>query len=109
MQGGKGEAVVRYREPYPTWTPKESCRRQWGIVGFPKGQTKLRKKCIIIFHLLVVYKSNNTLKRKVLFRESLKNPLDFVYAYLGLNLTALVWQTIYDSLFYLKSAIVDDN
>ena len=29
MQGGKGEAVVSYREPFPT--------QQMGYIGFPEG------------------------------------------------------------------------
>jgi hypothetical protein len=56
MQGGKGEAVVSYREPFPT--------RQMGYHRLSQRANKIEKKCIIIFHLIAVYKSNHTLKLK---------------------------------------------
>jgi len=36
-KASEGEAVVDYRQPSAMKTPRESGRRPWGIIGFPKG------------------------------------------------------------------------
>ena len=56
MQCGKGEAVVNYREPFPT--------QQMGIIGLSQRVNKIEKKGIIIFYLRPVYKSNHTFEIK---------------------------------------------
>jgi hypothetical protein len=56
MQGGKGEAIANYREPFST--------QQMGYHRLSLRVNKIEKKCITIFHLLAVYKSNYTLKIK---------------------------------------------
>ena len=56
MQGGKGEAVVNYREPFPT--------RQMGYHRFSQRVNEIEKKFIIVFNLQAVNKSNFALKIK---------------------------------------------
>jgi len=57
MQGGKVEAVVIYREPFPT--------QQMGYHRLSQRENKIEKKDIIIFFLQPVYKSNHTFEIKV--------------------------------------------
>jgi len=56
MQGGKGEAVVNYREPFPTW--------QMGYHRLSQRVNKIEKKGVVIFSLRSDYKSNHTLEIK---------------------------------------------
>jgi hypothetical protein len=57
MQGGRGEVVIIYREPFPT--------QQMGYHRLSQQINKIENKDSIIFFLRPVYKSNHTFEIKV--------------------------------------------
>ena len=54
MQGGKGEAVVSYREPFPT--------QQMGYHRLSQRVNKIEKKALSSLYLDIAYKSNHMLE-----------------------------------------------